>query len=156
LTELGFRDGTVVSNRNTPPLKKRGSDWVPITPSHLRGVTDPLSAGIVRAERPGQVCGRTIRLFDGEMRLDATLQRVPNSSATKGYGDGVVTCRVTVRPVAGYRKGRHALEYLQHQSKIMVAFAPLGSTGVYAPVHATIGTEIGTVTVKALRVDKAN
>jgi len=156
LTELGFRDGTVVSNRNTPPLKKRGADWVPVTAAHLRGVTDPLSAGIVKARGPSEVCGRTIRLFDGEMRLDATLKRVPNSSAAKAYGDGVVTCRVTVRPVAGYRKGRHALEYLQHQSKIMVAFAPLGSTGVYAPVHATIGTEIGTVTVKALRVSQAN
>ena len=156
MTALGFRGDTVVSNRNVPPLKKRGADWVPIRPSHLRGVIDPLSAGIVKARGPGEVCDRTIRLFDGEMRLDATLHRAPNSPAAKGYGEGVVTCRVTVKPVAGYRKGRRALDYLQNRSRIMVAFAPLGSTGVYAPVHATIGTEIGTVTVRAARFDTSN
>jgi hypothetical protein len=156
MTALDFRGGTVVSNQNVPPLKKRGADWVPVNPSHLKGVIDPLSAGIVKAPGPGGVCGRTIRLFDGEMRLDATLHRATNSPAARGYGEGVVTCRVTVKPVAGYRKGRRALDYLQNRSRIMIAFAPLGSTGVYAPVHATIGTEIGTVTVRAARFGKSN
>ena len=31
----------------------------------------------------------------------------------------------------------------------MVTFAPLGQTGVYAPIHATVGTQIGTVTISA-------
>ncbi|PSJ50499.1 DUF3108 domain-containing protein [Kumtagia ephedrae] len=154
MTALRFRGGTVVGNENVPPLKKRGSDWVPVTPAHLSGVVDPLSAGVVKAAGPGEVCGRTIRLFDGEFRLDATLHPAPNSSAVREYGDGVVTCRVTVRPVAGYRKGRAALDYLQNRSRIMIAFAPLGTTGVYAPVHATVGTQIGTVTVRARRIDQ--
>lgn len=154
MTALGFRGGTVVSNENVPPLKKRGSDWVPVKPGQLKGVVDPLSAGVVKASGPGDVCGRTIKLFDGEFRLDATLHPAPNASAVKGFGDGVVTCRVTVKPVAGYRKGRRALDYLEKHSKIMVAFAPLGSTGIYAPVHATVGTQIGTITVKVRRFDK--
>jgi hypothetical protein len=155
MTALGFKGGTVVSNENVPPLKKRGDDWVPVQPSQLKGVSDPLSAGVIKASGPGKVCGRTIKLFDGEFRLDATLHPAPNSPSVKGYGDGVVTCRVTVKPVSGYRKGRRALDYLENHSKIMVAFAPLGTTGVYAPVHATVGTQIGTVTVKARRFDKA-
>ncbi|MDQ6432636.1 DUF3108 domain-containing protein [Mesorhizobium sp. LHD-90] len=152
MTALKFRGGTVVSTENLPPLKKR-KNWVPVRSGDLKGVTDPLSAGIVKAASPDKVCGRTIKLFDGEFRMDATLHPAPNSEAAKAYGDDVVTCRVTVKPVSGYRKGRKSLDYLEKQSRIMIAFAPLGSTGVYAPVHATVGTEIGTVTVRAKRID---
>ena len=35
---------------------------------------------------------------------------------------------------------------------MMVTFAPLGQTGVYAPIHATVGTQIGTMTVSARAV----
>jgi hypothetical protein len=153
MTALGFRGGTVVKNENVPPLKKRGDKWVPVRAEHLRGVIDPLSAGLVRADSPDEVCGRTVKLFDGEFRLDATLQPVATPSAAKDYGDEVVTCRVSVTPVAGYRKGRRALDYLKNKSRIIVSFAPLGTTGVYAPVYATIGTEIGTVKVLSRRRD---
>lgn len=156
MTALKFRAGTVVSTENDPPLKKRGKKWVPLKPGDLDGVADPLSAGIVKAASPDKVCGRTIKLFDGEFRMDATLHSAPNSEAAKAYGDGVVTCRVTVKPVSGYRKGRKALDYLEKQSRIMIAFAPLGSTGVYAPVHATVGTQIGTVTVRSKSLDAKN
>lgn len=152
MTALKFRGGDVVSTENVPPLKKR-KHWVPLKPGDLDGVADPLSAGMIKASAPDQVCGRTIKLFDGEFRMDATLHAAPNSEAAKAYGDGVVTCRVTVKPVSGYRKGRKSLDYLEKQSRIMIAFAPLGSTGVYAPVHATVGTQIGTVTVRAKGLD---
>jgi hypothetical protein len=156
MTALKFRGGTVVSTQNEPPLKKRGKKWVPVSPADLTGVTDPLSAGMIKASGPDKVCGRTIKLFDGEFRMNATLHPAPNSEAAKAYGDGVVTCRVTVKPVSGYRKGRKSLDYLEKQSRIMIAFAPLGSTGVYAPVHATVGTQIGTVTVRSRSLDANN
>ena len=152
MTALKFRDGAVVSTENVPPLKKR-KHWVPLKPGDLDGVSDPLSAGMIKASGPDKVCGRTLKLFDGEFRMDATLHPAPNSEAAKAYGDRVVTCRVTVKPVSGYRKGRKSLDYLEKQSRIMIAFAPLGSTGVYAPVHATVGTEIGTVTVRSKSLD---
>ncbi|MEQ1953706.1 DUF3108 domain-containing protein [Mesorhizobium yinganensis] len=155
MTALKFSAGDVVSTENVPPLKKR-KNWVPLKPGDLDGVSDPLSAGLIRASSPDKVCGRTLKLFDGEFRMDATLHAAPNSEAAKAYGDGVVTCRVTVKPVSGYRKGRKALDYLEKQSRIMIAFAPLGSTGVYAPVHATVGTQIGTVTVRAKSLDAKN
>nr|WP_237683960.1 DUF3108 domain-containing protein [Pseudaminobacter soli] len=153
MTALGFSGGTVVKNENVPPLKKRGDKWVPVRAEHLKDVIDPLSAGLVRANSPDEVCGRTVKLFDGEFRFDTTLRPVATPAAAKDYGDKVVTCRVSVTPVAGYRKGRRALDYLKSKSKIIVSFAPLGSTGVYAPVYATIGTEIGTVKVFSKRLD---
>jgi hypothetical protein len=148
MTTLGFRNGDVVSTENVPPLKKRNPKrWVALDTSDLKDVLDPFSAGLIKADGPEQVCNRTIRLFDGEMRMNAVLRRRDTMQAAKDYGDKVVTCRVKVKPVSGYRKGRRALEYLEKESKILVAFAPLGSTGVYAPVYATVGTEIGTITV---------
>jgi hypothetical protein len=148
MTTLGFKNGDVVSTENVPPLKKRSKKrWVPLDTNDLKGVLDPFSAGLIKASSPDEVCDRTIKLFDGEMRMNAVLRRRDTMPAAKEYGENVVTCRVKVKPVSGYRKGRRALDYLEKESKILVAFAPLGSTGVYAPVHATIGTEIGTVTV---------
>ena len=35
----------------------------------------------------------------------------------------------------------------------MVKFAQLGQTGVYAPIHATVGTKIGTFTIRARRFE---
>lgn len=148
-TAIRFGDGTVAGTENDPPLKKRGDDWVPVQPDQLKGALDPLSAGIVPAGGPGEVCKRTLRIFDGEFLLDATLRPADPKRAFAGYGDRAVTCQVTVKPVGGYRKGRKALEYLEKRSRILVAFTPLGETGLYAPVHATVGTQIGTVTVKA-------
>jgi hypothetical protein len=151
-TAIGFRGDQVVSTENDPPLKKRGKDWVKLEPGHLKGATDPLSAGLVRASAPEKVCRRTLKLYDGEFRLDVRLQPAPGVPRIEGYGDAVVLCRARPKPVAGYRKGRRALDYLENRSRIMIAFAPLATTGLYAPVYATVGTEIGTVTVKATRV----
>jgi len=129
-------------------LDNPGKDWVKLRPEDLVGATDPLSAGLVRASSPDEVCGRTLKLYDGEFRLDVRLQPVSDPPQVEGYGD-VVLCRAKPKPVAGYRKGRRALDYLENKSRIMIAFAPLATTGFYAPVYATVGTQIGTVTVRA-------
>lgn len=154
---IGFRNGTVTRTVNVPPLKKRGSDWVPIEKAHLVGVTDPLSAVLVAADSPDRVCHRTVRIYDGEMRADLTL--TPHSSGTisvPGYEGPTVVCRLHFTPVAGYRKGRRALEFLKNRAQMHISFAQIGTTGVYAPVHATIGTQIGTLTVSARGFGVAN
>jgi hypothetical protein len=148
-TAVRFRDGAVASTVNEPEPMKRGEDWVPVAKGQLTNVLDPLSAGMVKASGPGEVCGRTLQIYDGEFLLAATLHAVEPKRAIRGYGDEAVTCRVSVKPVAGYRKGRKALDYLENRSRILVAFAPLGATGLYAPVHATVGTQLGTVTVSS-------
>lgn len=155
MTALAFKGGAVTDVQNVPPLKKRGADWVKLRPQDLAGAIDPLSAGIIKAGGPGEVCGRTLKLFDGEFRLDATLHATDKPPRVDGHGEGLVSCRVTIKPVSGYRKGRRALDYLEKRSRIMVTFAPLGTSGLYAPVHATVGTQIGTVTVKARRFASA-
>ena len=146
---LGHQDGECAA------AQEARQRLVPLKQSHLRSVTAPLAAALVRADSLAEVCGRTIRVYDGEIRADLTLVRETNSSiSVPGYEGRTVTCRVHFNPVAGYRQGRRALEFLKNRSQIRVAFAPLG-TPVYAPIHATVGTQIGTLTISARRFEIA-
>lgn len=153
LVEIGFRDGNVVRVVNEPPLRKR-KNWVPIEPADLKSVVDPLAASLVKSDRLEKVCDGGARMFDGELRADLSLSFVETGKmSVKGFDGPTVTCRLKFTPVAGYRKGRKSLEYLKSKSRIMVTFAQIGETGVYAPIHATIGTQIGTITVRARRFE---
>lgn len=149
-TTIRFADGKV-SARNRPKTKKRGSNWVKLTQKHLRAAFDPISATLIQADDVADVCDRTINVFDGEMRADIKLTH-QSTGEVKGFSGQTVTCRAEFIPVAGYRKGRDQLEYLRTRSRMTVAFAPLEGTGFYSPVDASIGTEIGTVRIRAQRI----
>lgn len=154
LVDIRFTDGDVVEVVNDPPLKKRGRNWVSIEPSDLKSAVDPIAATLVKADRLEDVCKGGARMFDGELRADLTLSYVRTGEmSVKGFEGPTVTCRLKFTPAAGYRKGRRSLEFLRTKSRIMVTFAQIGETGVYAPIHATIGTEIGTITVRARRFE---
>lgn len=154
LVDIRFAGGAVASTQVRPAPKKRGSDWIALDAAHLRQAVDPVAATLVRADSPDKVCGRTVKMYDGELRADLRLSFASSGkSSVKGYKGPTVTCRMNFLPVAGYRKGKKALDYLKNRSRIMVTFAPVGETGVYAPIHATVGTQIGTITVSAHRFE---
>jgi hypothetical protein len=150
VVDIRFKGGSVAKVTTVPPPRKR-RNWVPLGPGDLRAVADPMAALLIKAGGPEAVCGRTVRLFDGELRADLKLSFV---SADEGSGSEAptVTCRLGFIPVSGYRKDKRALEFLRNRSRMTVVFAELDGTGIYAPVHATIGTEIGTITMRARRV----
>ena len=157
VTTIDFSRGRVTRTETIPAPRPKGPTWIPVAPGDLTAVNDPLSATLVRADSPDAVCGRTVRVFDGEFRLDLMLHPASTDAiAIPGHDGPTVTCRATVKPVSGYRKGRKALDFLARKSRIMVAFAQLGTTGVYAPIHATVGTQIGTVTIRARRFEATN
>ncbi len=152
--DVRFSGGNVVSTEVTPPPKKRGKNWISIRPGDLKNVADPLAVTMVSAESLDKVCNRKVRLYDSEMRADLTLSYVSSGSiSVKGYEGPTVTCQLKFDPVSGYRKGRKAIDFVRTKSRIMVTFAPVGQTGVYAPVRATVGTEIGTITIQARRFE---
>lgn len=150
ITAIRFNNGSVVETENVPPLKKRGADWVPLRSDDLRSVFDPLTASMVRADSPLEVCNRIIRTYDGEMRVDLKLgYGGMKPFRTRGFEGDVVRCKVKFEPVSGYRKGRRALDFMKHKSRMEIAFAPVGASDIYAPVSATIGTQIGTLRLYA-------
>ncbi|MEW9805633.1 DUF3108 domain-containing protein [Mesorhizobium sp. ZMM04-5] len=153
LVAIGFSDGNVVEVVNDPPLKRR-KNWVPIGPDDLKATVDPIAATLVKADRLEDVCKGGARMFDGELRADLTLSFMSTGRmSVKGFDGPTVTCRLKFTPTAGYRKGRRSLEYLSTKSRIVVTFAQIGETGVYAPIFATIGTQVGTITVRARRLE---
>ncbi|WP_157018750.1 DUF3108 domain-containing protein [Mesorhizobium xinjiangense] len=153
-TTINFSGGRVARAVNRPPVNTKRDGWVPVSRSQLAAVADPLSATLVPAARPADVCRRTVRFFDGALRADIHLAPAgPGSIDVPGYSGGTVTCSARFVPVAGYRKGHSSIEYLRNSRRILIAFAPVGSTGIYAPVEASVATKIGTVHVKARRFE---
>lgn len=151
-TEIRFADGEVTETDIHPPPKPRGKDWVPLGANDLKAVFDPITATILRAASPEDVCNRTIRAYDGEIRVDLRLRHAGMKPfSTNGFRGVAVACTASFRPVSGYRKGRRALEFMQRRSRIEIAFAPVGADGIYAPVMATVDTEIGPVRLHATR-----
>ncbi|UVK40269.1 DUF3108 domain-containing protein [Mesorhizobium sp. AR10] len=158
VVDIRFANGAVTATQVIPaPKKGDPKSWVPLGSSDLASVLDPMAATVIHADSLDKVCGRTVKFYDGEMRANLTLTYDSKGSiSVPGYKGDTVTCRMGFQPVAGYRKGRKALNYLKNRSRMMVTFAPLGQTGVYAPIHATVGTQIGTLTVSAGRFEAIN
>lgn len=148
-TAIQFAGGRVSKTVNTPALRKR-DNWIPLKAGDLRAVTDPISATLIRADSDDEVCKRTLKVYDGQMRVDLRL-----SYASKGPVSGVdgeaITCNARFVPVSGYRKNNRSVAYLKDRAKISISFARLGETGVYAPVRAYVSTTLGPVTVKVKR-----
>ena len=152
-TNIGFAGGVVTSVSNTPPVKK-GKPWIEISPADLKSVADPLTVFMIKADSLQSVCSKRLRLFDGEMRNDFVLSPVGETTVeTAGYSGPAMTCSIRFVPVSGYRQGKKQIEYLKKNRNMQVTFAPMRQTGFFAPVGAKIGTQIGTVTVRAARFE---
>jgi hypothetical protein len=157
MTAIRFADGKAVETENRPQVTRRGKKWVPLGPEDLSAVFDPITATIIRARSPAEVCNRTIRAYDGEIRVDLKLSYAGTLPfATEGFKGEAVRCRADFEPVAGYRRGREALEYLRRESRIELAFAPVGANDIYALVTARVDTEVGPVHLRATRFAAAD
>jgi len=153
-TEIAFSNGRVTKTENVPPLKQNRPNWVALGKGDLSSVTDPLSATMVRAASLEDVCTKTLKIYDGEMRADfrLSMQKV-EPVETRGFSGKGVTCRARFVPIGGYRDNNKSIKFLKNKSQILITFAPLGNTGVYAPIKGSVTTEIGTVTVTANRFE---
>ena len=152
-TTIGFAGGSVKSANNIPPITKKG-EWIDVQPDQLKSVTDPLTGMIVRASSLETVCGRTSRVFDGQTRADFVMSFARVSTfRTKGYNGPVTECEVRFVPISGYQKGKKQLEFLRKNKNIRITFAPIGQTGLFAPIAASVGTTVGTVQVQAVRFE---
>lgn len=151
-TTIRFDAERVVKAENQPRRKRLPEDWVSVPKKELAAALDPLTATLISAKSVSEVCGRTLRVFDGEMRADLRLTH-RSTGTMSGFDGPTVTCDARFVPVAGYRKSRKQIDYLAKQSRISITFAKLADTGFYAPVDASIGTQVGTIRVTARKVE---
>lgn len=152
-TEIGFSNGGVASTMNKPDVKKR-KDWIDVTAAQLKGALDPISAMLIPANAPGEVCNRTLRIYDGAMRLDVKLSYLRTIPFSVGGRSGdAVTCRARFEPVSGYNGNRKQIAWLRDSGRMDISFAAVEGTRLYAPLKATVATQIGPVRVYATRFD---
>jgi hypothetical protein len=135
-----------------PPNPER----IPVTETHRRGVSDPMTASLVRVPGNGdplstEACGRTTAVFDGRMRYDlnSTFKRVQTVKAERGYAGSAVVCSIAFTPIAGYLPDRAAIKYLMAQRDMEIWLAPIAGTRVLAPFRFTVPTPLGVGTLQA-------
>jgi hypothetical protein len=130
---------------NTPNVTR-----VPLTDAHRRGITDPMTAALVRVPGAGdpvapQACQRTLSIFDGRMRYDLQLafKRIEPVTSESGYQGYVAVCGVHFNPIAGHVPERYALKYLIELQDMEMWLAPIAGTRIVAPYHISVPTPVG-------------
>jgi hypothetical protein len=123
---------------------------VPLTDAHRRGVSDPMTAPLVKVSGSGdvvvpQACQPTLSIFDGRMRYDLALafKRIEVVKSQAGYQGPVVVCAVRFSPIAGHVPDRYALTYLADLRDIEMWLAPIAGTRIMAPYRVSVPTPIG-------------
>lgn len=144
-----LHNGTVkefVVDPPTPPHPER----IPLTDAHRKGVTDPMTAALVRVPGNGDpmssdVCAKSAAVFDGRLRYDLKMafKRFEQIKAERGYQGAVVVCAVYFTPIAGYIPDRPAIKYLIAQRDMEIWFAPVAGTRVVVPFRISIPTPLG-------------
>ncbi len=156
---LGLASGTV-KEVSIEPEPQPNPDRVPLSDSNRRGVSDPMTASLVRV--PGnadpvraEACDGTVAVFDGQMRYDIKLEfrRIETVKAEKGYQGPAVVCGLHFSPVAGHVPGRAAIKYLVAQRKIEVWLAPIAGTRTLAPFRVSVPTPLGMGTLEATQFE---
>jgi hypothetical protein len=141
--------GGNIKELTVEPPTTPNPDRIPLTDAHRRGVTDPLSASLIRVPGNGdpvgpEACRRTLPVFDGRMRFDLQLsyKRI-DKVQVKGYQGPVAVCGVQFLPVAGYVPERPAIKYLVAQTDIEIWLAPVAGTRLVVPFKISIPTPLG-------------
>jgi hypothetical protein len=147
--------GNVKDFTADPPTEAR-SDRIPLTEAHRRGVSDPMTASLVRMPGAGdtvvpQACERKVSVFDGRMRYDLQLsfRRIDRVQSHSGYDGPVVVCGLRFSPVAGYVPERYAIKYLADLKDMELWLAPIAGTRIMAPFRLSIPTPIGVGVLEA-------
>lgn len=148
--------GGVVKDLTAEPPMPPVPDRVPVTEAHMRGVTDPMTGGLVAVSGNGdtvtpEACHRTLPIFDGRGRFDLVLsfKRMERVKADQGYEGPVVVCNVHYRPIAGHRPNRAAIRYLMEATDIEVWYAPVAGTRILVPFRISVPTVLGTAVLEA-------
>ncbi len=157
-TAISFKHGSVTTYDNQPPIRKI-EPWAELRADDLKSVLDPISAMMITSPSAAAVCNRTLQIFDGQTRAQIRLTPAGTEKlSAQGFDGTAISCNAKFIPVAGYEKDKKSLRYLADKSKITISFASLNTdkqgAGIYAPVGASVGTQIGTVKVRATRFEQ--
>lgn len=143
--DVGFAGQNVTSFKVEPPVVEY--DRVPLERSHLTGVSDFVSAFVLKGNGLNKsLCERRMRIFTGVERFNLNMSYVRDENATSprtGYQGPVVLCAIDYQPISGHYQGNEITNYLADESRILVWYMPLGDTGYFIPYRVLLGTSMG-------------
>jgi hypothetical protein len=155
VTRVTFKGGNVVETVITPKRNPNPKD-VPLQPDQLNGVIDPFFASLISATSAADVCNRTLKVFDGVIRINLVMRPSGSEPFVVGNlkGEGV-RCAVRYQPVAGHRAKSSSISYMAEGERAQIVFAALPGTTLFSPVKASIKTKNGTVTIRATKFEQS-
>jgi hypothetical protein len=144
--DVSFAGRDVAAFRVEPPILDN-YDRVPLERRHLSGVGDFLSAFVLKGNALDRgLCQRKAQVFTGVERFNITMTYAGDDEATSartGYQGPVVLCTVDYDPVSGHFTTSEITNYLAESDRIIVWYAPLGTTGYFIPYRVLVGTNMG-------------
>lgn len=149
---LAFAGGKVseIKFDTIKPRKPRVAPrYVPLQTQHMAAVLDPVSSLIVpmsgKDARDGRkVCGRTLPVFDGEMRFDMKLSyKGTKPISTNGYSGHAYVCRMRFVPIAGHKKDQRTVKEMAKNKHMEIWLAPMQGVSVFSPIRIKVGTSWG-------------
>ena len=125
-------------------------DRVPVTEAHRRGVSDPMTASLMRVPGNGDpsVRKRASARFRSSTAACATTFSWRSSGWTRRRRRRAIkarpwSARFYFAPIAGHVPDRAAIRYLTELRDIEVWLAPIAGTRVMVPYRASVPTPIG-------------
>lgn len=152
--DVDFAGPNVSAFKVDPPITDY--DRVPIERRHLTGVSDFLSAFVLKGQALDRnLCQRQAKIFTGAERFDITMTYAGDDEATSartGYQGPVVLCTVDYNPISGHFTTSDITNYLADSDRIIIWYAPLGETGYYIPYRVLLGTNMGDLSMVLTRM----
>ncbi|WDR04682.1 DUF3108 domain-containing protein [Devosia rhodophyticola] len=144
--DVSYADGNVSGFRVNPPIVDN-YNRVPIERKHLSGVTDMLSAFVLKGTSLDRsLCQRKMQIFTGVERFNIAMSFAAEDEATSprtGYQGPVILCRINYTPVAGHFTTSEMTSYLAKSDRILIWYAPVGDSGYFIPYRVVLTTSIG-------------
>ncbi|MBU1175075.1 MAG: DUF3108 domain-containing protein [Alphaproteobacteria bacterium] len=144
--DVSYTSGNATAFKVSPPMQ---SDYgrVALERKHLSGVTDPIASFILKGSALSpDLCNRRLHIFTGMERYDLAMSFGAEQMATSartGYQGPVVLCRVRYIPISGHYENSEITDYLAQSDKILVWYAPLGTSGYFIPYRVLMATAAG-------------
>ncbi len=143
---IGYAAGDVTAFMVTPPIVNN-IDRIPIERKQLHGVNDMMAAFILKGNALDRsLCSYKAQVFTGVERFDLAFHYTKDDVATSlktGYQGPVVLCSVAYKPISGHYTTSELTRSLAQDDRILVWYAPLGTTGYFIPYRVLLTTSMG-------------
>lgn len=153
---VNYASSNVTAFQVEPPVLN-AFDRVPLERTQLTGVGDFLSAFVLKGKGLERgLCDRTLKIFTGVERFNIRLDFLDHDEATSprtGYQGPLVACAIRYQPISGHFESSEMTTYLAETSRMILWYAPLGTTGYFIPYRVNIGTTMGDLSMVLTRAE---